>query len=197
MSSNSTIRTMLQRLGFSEDVAIYVTGTCGIDSLEDIAYLDGVDDGDTTIKGIASPRGTLTTGSGSRLVASRNNGIHVSIRTVAKLKLFIYYLKHMEIVQPKPVANTINLVLVHSYRDQQIHEVSFKKTAEEPVINDKDWPRTLETIKEYLASQYGGTGVNLDYVVRPNIAVNPEPEDPADGYDTVDKDMTARAPHTG
>jgi hypothetical protein len=45
--------------------------------------------------------------------------------------------------------------LVHSYRDQQWHEVSFKKTAEEPVINEKDWPRTLETIKEYRASQYG------------------------------------------
>jgi hypothetical protein len=188
---------MLQRLGVSEDVATYLTGTCGIGSLEDIAYLDVVDDGDTKIKGIASPRGTLTTGSGARSVASRNNGIHVLIRTVANLKLCIYYLKIMEIVQRKPVTNTINLVLVRSYRDQQRHEVSFKKKVEEPVINDKDWPRTLETIKEYLASQYGGTGDNLDNVVRTNITVKPEAEDPAGGYDTVDKDMTARAPHTG
>jgi hypothetical protein len=65
------------------------------------------------------------------------------------------------------------------------------------VINDKDWTRTLETIREYLASQYGGTGDTLDYLVRPDIAVKPEAEDPADGYDTVDKEMTARAPHTG
>jgi hypothetical protein len=65
--------------------------------------------------------------------------------------------------------------------------VSFKKTVEEPVINDNDWPRTHETIKEYLASQYGVTGATLDYVVRPDIAVKPEAEDPADGYDTVDK----------
>jgi hypothetical protein len=28
-------------------------------------------------------------------------------------------------------------------------------TSEESVINDRDWHRTLETIKEYLASQYG------------------------------------------
>jgi hypothetical protein len=35
------------------------------------------------------------------------------------------------------MVNTINLALVHSYRDQQRHEVSFKKTVEEPVINDK------------------------------------------------------------
>jgi hypothetical protein len=93
---------------------------------------------------------------------------------VANLKLCVYYLKHMEIVQREPVSNAINLVLVRSYRYQQRHEVILKKTAEEPVINDKNWPRTLETIKEYLASQYGGTGATLDYVVRPDIEGKPE-----------------------
>jgi hypothetical protein len=88
-------------------------------------------------------------------------------------------------------------VLAHSYRDQQRHEVGFKRTAEEPEINDKDWPRTLEKIKEYLASQYGVTGETLDYVVRAEIAVKPEAEDPPENYETVDQEMTARAPHTG
>jgi hypothetical protein len=37
----------------------------------------------------------------------------------------------------------------------------------------------------------------LDYVVRPDISVKPEAEDPSDWYDTVDHDMTARAPHMG
>jgi hypothetical protein len=75
----------------------------------------------------------------------------------------------MERFQRKPVVNTINLVLVRSYRNQQRHEVSFKKTANDPVINDKDWPRTLETINEY----------------------------PVDGYNMMDQEMTARATHTG
>jgi hypothetical protein len=64
------------------------------------------------------------------------------------------------------------------------------------VINDKEWPMNLETIKEYSAFQYGGTGATLDYVVRPDIAVNPEAEDSAEGYDTVEQEMTARLPHT-
>jgi hypothetical protein len=55
------------------------------------------------------------------------------------------------------------------------------------VINDKDWPRTLEKSREYLASQYVVTGVTLDYVVRPDIEVKPEAEDPAEGYETVDQ----------
>jgi hypothetical protein len=54
--------------------------------------------------------------------------------TVANLKLCVYYLRHMERVQRQPVPNAINLVLVLSYRDQQRHEVGFKKTAEEPEI---------------------------------------------------------------
>jgi hypothetical protein len=44
MSSTSSIRMVLQCLGFSEYAATYLTGTCGIDSLEEIAYLDGEDD---------------------------------------------------------------------------------------------------------------------------------------------------------
>jgi hypothetical protein len=102
----------------------------------------------------------------------------------------------MEMVQRQPVPNAIKLVLVRSYRDQQRHEVGFNKTAEEPEINDKDWPRTLEKIKEYLASQYGITGATLDYVVCPEIAIKPEAEDPPENYETVDQEMTARAPHT-
>jgi hypothetical protein len=89
-----------------------------------------------------SPGGTVTAGSGATSVTSGNNGIPVSTRYVANLNMCVYYLKHMEIVQRKPVVNTINLTLVRSYRDQQRHEVRFKKTAEEPIFNDKDWPRT-------------------------------------------------------
>jgi hypothetical protein len=173
---------MLERLGFIQSAETYLTGTCGIDSLDEIAYLDGIDDVDTTIKGVKNPGGTVTIGTVTTSVTSRENGITVSIRAVANLKLCVYYLKQIERVQIRPIANKINLVLVCSYRDQQRHEVCFKKTAEEPEINDKDWPRTLEKIREYLASRYGATGATLDYVVHPYIEVKPQAEYPAYGY---------------
>jgi hypothetical protein len=96
MSLANSIRTMLERSGFSEAAETYLTGTCGIDSLDEIAYLDGIEDMDTTIKGVTNPGGTVTTGTGTTRVTSRNNGIPVSIRTVVNLKLCVYYLKHME-----------------------------------------------------------------------------------------------------
>jgi hypothetical protein len=172
-------------------------GTCGINSLDEIAYLDGIANVDTTIKGVTNLGGTVTAGMIITAVTSCNNGIAVSIRAVANLNLCVYYLKHTERVQRQPFANAINLVLVRSYHNQPSHEVGFKKTAEEPVINDKGWQITLETIMEYFASQYGVTGATLDYVVRPDIEVKPEAEDPAEGYETGDQEMTAREPHTG
>jgi hypothetical protein len=78
MSSANAIRTMLERLGFSESAATYLTGTCGIDPLGEIAYLDGSEDVDTMIKGVTNPAGTVTTGEGTARPTSRNNGIPVS-----------------------------------------------------------------------------------------------------------------------
>jgi hypothetical protein len=135
---------MLELLGFSAAAATYLTGTCGINSLDDIAYLDGIDDVDTTIKGVTNPGGMVTSGKVITAVTPRNNGIHVSIRAVSIRNLCVYYLKHMERVQGQPVANAIRLVLVRSYRYQQCHEVGFKKTAEEAVNNYKDWSRTMD-----------------------------------------------------
>jgi hypothetical protein len=194
MSSVTAIKTMLQRLGFSDGAVAFLTGASGIDSLDEIRFLDGIDDIDSTIKGVTNPGGAVTTGEGTSRVTLRNNGIPVSIRAVANLKLLVYYLKHMERVQRETLPSATNLVLVCSYRDQHGHEVGFKRTAEEPEINEKDWPMTLEKIREYIASQYGVTGATLDNVVRAKIDVKPEEEDPPENYD---QEMTARAPHTG
>jgi hypothetical protein len=40
---------MLERLGFIEAAVNYLPGTRGIDSLDEIAYLDGIEDVDTMI----------------------------------------------------------------------------------------------------------------------------------------------------
>jgi hypothetical protein len=62
MSSFNAIKRMLERLGFSEAAATYLIGTCGVDSLGEIAYLDANEDVDAMIKGVTNPGGTVTTG---------------------------------------------------------------------------------------------------------------------------------------
>jgi hypothetical protein len=90
MISVNEIRKILERLGFSEAAATYLTGACGIDSLGEIAYLDGSEDVDTMIKGVTNPGGTAITAESTSRVTSRNNGIPVFIRAVANLKLCVY-----------------------------------------------------------------------------------------------------------
>jgi hypothetical protein len=53
---------VLELLGFSAATATYLTGTCEINSLDEIAYLDGIDDVDTTIKGVTNMGGKVMTG---------------------------------------------------------------------------------------------------------------------------------------
>jgi hypothetical protein len=62
MSSVTEINTMLERLGFSEATEAYLTGASCIDSLDEIRYLDGIDDIVSTIKGVTNPGRTVTTG---------------------------------------------------------------------------------------------------------------------------------------
>jgi hypothetical protein len=92
MISVNAIKRMLERLGFSEAAATYLIATCGIDSLGEIAYLHGSEDVDAMIKGVTNPGGTVTTVEGTSRVTSHSNGIPVSIRAVANLKLCVYYL---------------------------------------------------------------------------------------------------------
>jgi hypothetical protein len=121
MSETSAKKTLLECTGFSVAAETYLTRDYSIDSLEEIAYWDGESDVDTTIKGVTSPGGTLTVGSRTAAVTSRNNGIPVSIRDVANLRLCIYYLRHMERVQRKPVLAFIDPELVRSSRDRPRH----------------------------------------------------------------------------
>jgi hypothetical protein len=103
----------------------------------------------------------------------------------------------MERVQRVLTAASITLEVVRGYREQQRYEDKFNKSAVEPEINDKDWPRTKKSIREYLTAQYGAKGSTLDYVIRQEVEVKPHASDPSENYDTVDLEMTARAPHSG
>jgi hypothetical protein len=53
---------MLEHQGFSSAAATYLMGTCGIDSLDEMAYLDGLDDVDNTIKSVTNLGRKITTG---------------------------------------------------------------------------------------------------------------------------------------
>jgi hypothetical protein len=74
------------------------------------------------------------------------------------------------------VPASIALTVVRSLPSTKEYEKNFKVASEQPVVNEKDWPRTMEEIREFFGFVLGGTGVPLDYVVRENVDIPPGTE---------------------
>jgi hypothetical protein len=71
---------------------------------------------------------------------------------------------------------------------------SHKDLTEKPIINDKNWQRTLDDVEEYLCNHLGQTHIPLSYVVRKNEQVPPHLVDPPNNYTSIQDEMISRAP---
>ena len=63
-----------------------------------------------------------------------------------------------------------------------------------PVIDAKNWPKTMESLEEYLKGNIGVKGVPLPYVVRSEEAVAPSLDEHKTRFLSDEDDMVARAP---
>ena len=63
-----------------------------------------------------------------------------------------------------------------------------------PVINDKDWPKTIETLTEFLDSFLGETKIPLRYVVCKTVEFLVV-DDPREAYPTISAEMICRSIH--
>ena len=63
-----------------------------------------------------------------------------------------------------------------------------------PVINYKDWPKTIETLTEFLDRFLGETKIPLGYVVRKMVEL-PVGDNPREAYPTIAAEMIRRATH--
>jgi hypothetical protein len=142
----NAIEKIVERLGFTRESAGYMTRACNVDSLDEVKWMDGEDDVGNMIKRVNRTGGTVIVGTGNEAATTLNVGLQVSLCAKNNLKLCVYFLKHTERVHRVPTAASIMLGVVRGYREQHRYEDSFNKTAVEPEINDKYWPRTMESI---------------------------------------------------
>jgi hypothetical protein len=76
----------------------------------------------------------------------------------------------------------ITLDTIRTVRELREFESTYKApTGNLPTINAKDWPKTMETIEEYLRSLLGERKILLAYVVRKNDGI-PEGDNPSTLY---------------
>jgi hypothetical protein len=160
-------------------------------------YLDGKDDVETIVKRLDRPCRSATVETDTSTVNTHHARYSISIRSDSNLKLCVFYLKHQAGVTRVLTAGGITLEMVRGFKDQQRGGMDYKKTTVEPVINDKECPRALENIRDYLATILVGNGSHLAYVVITDVVVPDAAEYPADSYLTVDQEIIHHDPHSG
>ena len=64
-------------------------------------------------------------------------------------------------------------------------------------IDAKNWPKTMESLEDYLRGHIGVKGVSLSYVVRSEEVVAPSLDEPETSFLSAEYEMVARAPIIG
>ena len=188
----AAIRTALARIGFVDAAAQALTEEQGIDSLDEIKILSD-DDIANLCKLLRRPGGVVPGVVNAAGNAVPNPGIQVNARAETNLKLVAFFLRHKVRTGRMVTPADVTLPSVRNLRELRDFESTYKPSEDVPTINDKDWPKTMETILEYLRSYLGDKKIPLAYVVRKEETV-PE-ADPEGGYATIQDEMIARAPH--
>jgi hypothetical protein len=169
------VRGVLVLMGFTVDGANAMTDD-GLSSWEELS-LQTDDDIESVCKSIRKPGGG-------------EDGTTVTHTAESNVKLLCYYLRHQKRRSLAPVHTNMMLVNIRRLRSLRDQEKDHKEP-KAPEINDKDWPRTIESIEEYLAECLGVTKIPLAYVIRDSI----EPVDaPQTGWPTHQHEMIGRSP---
>lgn len=192
--NNAVMRATLTRIGFSEAAAQAIVEDQGIDSLDEIRLMTDIEI-ESLCNIVRRPGGTIPAiGGAPGAAAIQNPGVSVNQRAEGHLKLLSFYLRHQARVSRTVTAVDITLETIRSVRDLREFESTYKAPTETPTINAKDWPKTMESIEEYLRSYLGERKIPLAYVIRKTDAV---PDDDVGGtiYPTIQDEMIARAPH--
>jgi len=177
-SNNPDMHAALSRLGFSAQATSDIIGEQGIDTLEELRVLDDKEV-ESLCKVVRKLGGT-----------SNTTGTVVSLRAEANLKMAVYYLKYLERTLRLADANNITLNSVRALRTHKQWEAEHKDETS-PTISMKDWPKTIQSLVEYLKGCLGVTKIPLAYVIRDEASVFP---DPPGGYATRQQELIARAP---
>ena len=120
-------------------------------------------------------------------------GTPVSMRAEKYMKLLCYVIRyHVRVSRTFDIAG-MTLAIVRSYESFREGEKDHEDL-EAPTLNDKDWPRTMESIQNWLRGCHGQTHIPLSYVVRKETAVPLEADDPTTNYTSKLDELINRAP---
>ena len=182
--SKMALRQALTRMGFSADAAREITTTQGIDSMAEFEVLS-----DTEVSSLC---GVVMKPGGMDAHGNQNNGLEVALRAENNLKLMCYFIQYQTRTSRAVNPAEITLENVRMFKDLREWETN-QTNPDAPTINEKDWPKTMDAIKEWLRGCLGVTKIPLAYVIREN----PLPgNDEENSFPMRQDELIRRAPHS-
>ena len=126
-----------------------------------------------------------------------NPGVSVSAMVEANLQSMIYYIKHFKNIGRTFTHADVELSKVRAMYHHRDMEESHKDPKVVPPVDQRDWPKTLETVEEYIRGFRVVDGQPLSYRFREDLISPVATHDTmyrANGskYFTHDEDMIAR-----
>ena len=163
------------RIGFSAEAALVITDAHGIYCMEELeTFTDG--ESKNLWKVIRRPGGI------NPIINVVNLGIQVSLRAENNLKLASFFLKHKVRTGRVVVATNITLDNVRLLRELKESKKEHKDPVVSPMIDAKNWPKTIENLEEYLRGHIGVKGVPLSYVEISKEVVPPRLDEPETSF---------------
>ena len=108
--------------------------------------------------------------------------------------LALYFIKHLDRVSRYVTFRNVTLAGVSKLAGQhEMEEYAMEGSVITPMVHTKDWPKTLESVEEYLFTFCGVNGTSLSYVAKKQILPTAEADDPSKRYDTFNGEMIARS----
>ena len=163
----AAMRQVFKRCGFTTEASNAMEGVQAIDSIEELRLLKDSEI-ESLCKVIRRPGGTIADPDNDGQVIP-NPGFPVALRSENNLKLAAYWLRLQVKVNRVTTPALVMLDTVRTVRELRDSDIAYSAPTEYPVINDKDWPRTIESIVEFLGTFLGETKIPLAYVtLRPS-----------------------------
>ena len=144
MAAVAAMRTTLTHLGFTQDVAAMITNVKGVDSIDELKFLN-----DKEVEGLCNnirkPGGMMPNpdaGAQGEPAMIRNPGQGVSARAENNLKLCCYFIRHHERISRSVTADQITLANVSALRELIMSQCLSSWTRR---IGPKRWRGLLST----------------------------------------------------
>jgi hypothetical protein len=73
----------------------------------------------------------------------------------------------------------VTLAAVQALTEMREYELNHTNPETKPTIDDKDWPKTFESIEQYFTLKRGKLHIPLSYVLGEQVTPPPSADDPA------------------